>query len=1009
MRALLLALLLPLVGQAADKLCVVNYDWFTAKGFTYHGVTITQIGETDGSEDKDKVTNPFFKPGKIVVKIQGGSAPGTKEIDRGTWVSAIGACQRTDVPDSIKNLFGIPKAELALGSAVLAPVDFGFADLDGDGISDGVTLPARATGIAVELGLGDGGFGERVDYPTGPDPTKLDLADLNGDQELDVIVVNTGDFGQNNGGIAVLLGNGDGTFQSATPYAVGGQVWSLFVDDFNADQHIDVALGRSDPNGLEGSLEVLYGDGSGGLGAPVVYPVGVDPFSIVCADFNGDGFADLAVANRQSGTISVFSGNASGSLDDPRHVPVGGRPEYLGAAHLDADGRADLVILHSLTATLSAWRGRADGSLSFSGRYLAGTGAGSFEILESNDDLPAVLAPDSTGLRFHYFLVDRENGRLVGPPAYLVGEGARDVALGDFNGDQTVDLAVASGGGGVETLLGLGDGDFDEPTAVPVDPALANGFRTALDTGSFGSDDLLDLAVVHNARDQTTILNGLGDGTFTVGASLAGVDNPTDVAAVDLNGDERDDLIVAQEQRQGPVSLAVYLQDAQGAFQGPVLYPHAQMVDSTNIAVGDLNSDARPDVVVANSDLTGPNGGVSILLTNPDGTLGAATRLEPGADVRSVAVAEFNGDGQSDIVYAGKAAGGGFRFVAGVLLGNGDGTFQDANLIDIDSSPDTVISDDFNQDGAADIVVAHCCGGTDLTQMWGNGDGTFRINDYPGGQDPVGLASADFDQDGLPDLAVVDSATGRTNGIVSILLTPEPPLLNFSAATNRFRLIPPESIVAAYGTGLAVTTATASSADWPEDLAGTRVSIRDVNGVTHAGRVYYASPNQVNYYAPPGVVPGLALVTITAGDGTVNQSLVRVGVVGPGIFTAGPDVAAAFVLRISSDGTRQTESTVFAGTTGGHFARGIELGADDEDVLLLLFGTGVRGRTSLADVTVNIGGVEAEVLYAGPQGEFLGLDQINIRIPRELRGRGVVDVVVTVNDLVSNPAQIRIR
>ena len=316
---------------------------------------------------------------------------------------------------------------------------------------------------------------------------------------------------------------------------------------------------------------------------------------------------------------------------------------------------------------------------------------------------------------------------------------------------------------------------------------------------------------------------------------------------------------------------------------------------------------------------------------------------------------------------------------------------------------------DFNQDGAADIVVAHRCGGTDLTQLWGNGDGTFRANDYPGGQDPVSLAAADFDEDGLPDLAVVDNATGRSEGVVTVLLTPEPLLLNFSAATNRFRVIPPESIVAAYGTGLAVSTAAASSADWPEDLAGTRVSIRDVNGVTHAGRIYYASPNQVNYYVPAGVATGLALVTITAGDGTANQSLIRVAPVGPGVFTAGLDVAAAFVLRILPDGTRQTESTVFVGSTGGLFARGIDLGAADEDVLLLLFGTGVRGRSSLQEVAVHIDGVQAEVLYAGPQGEFLGLDQINVRVPKQLAGAGLVEVVVTVDGVVSNVFQIRIQ
>ncbi|GAB4366679.1 MAG: hypothetical protein OHK0021_10100 [Bryobacter sp.] len=422
-----------------------------------------------------------------------------------------------------------------------------------------------------------------------------------------------------------------------------------------------------------------------------------------------------------------------------------------------------------------------------------------------------------------------------------------------------------------------------------------------------------------------------------------------------------------------------------------------------------MNKDGRGDVAIAFSG-NNVTPGLVISLGAADGSLGAPQSLAAGNEVGGIALGDFNADGNLDLAYSGLVReNSNFNFHTTILPGNGAGGFGTGRQTAVDTLPGALTAGDFNGDGKLDLMLAHCCGGTQLTHLWGNGDGSFSLSRAPGGTSPVALTSADFDGDGALDYAVVNVGSGNGPnrlGAVWINHTEPSRALNTQATTNTVRRLARNSIVAAYGEGLANATATAPTPDWPTELAGTTVNIRDSQGQNHAGRIYYASPTQVNYLLPETVAEGWALVSITPPGGQARRGVVRVGGVSPGLFAAGSSVAVGFVVYAPAGGEQRTVSTVQASSTGIISARPITLGAENDQEVLLLFGSGLRNHGSLSRVKVRIGGVEAPVLYAGPQNEFPGLDQLNVSIPKSLRGRRQVDVEVEIGEWTSNLVRI---
>lgn len=222
-----------------------------------------------------------------------------------------------------------------------------------------------------------------------------------------------------------------------------------------------------------------------------------------------------------------------------------------------------------------------------------------------------------------------------------------------------------------------------------------------------------------------------------------------------------------------------------------------------------------------------------------------------------------------------------------------------------------------------------------------------------------------------------------------------------------------EAIAAAFGTNLATGVALADTLPLPTSLNGTAVRVRDAAGVERLAPLFFVAPTQVNFQVPPGTSNGTATVTITSGDGTVSTGTIAIANIAPGLFSANADgqgVAAAVVLRIKADGAQSFEPVFrFDAASNRFVAVPVDLGPETDQLFLIAFGTGLRGRNSLATSAAMVGGENAELLFAGPQGGFVGLDQANIRLNRALAGRGEVEVKLTLDGKTSNTVRINVK
>ncbi|MCI0388156.1 MAG: CAP domain-containing protein [Acidobacteria bacterium] len=217
-------------------------------------------------------------------------------------------------------------------------------------------------------------------------------------------------------------------------------------------------------------------------------------------------------------------------------------------------------------------------------------------------------------------------------------------------------------------------------------------------------------------------------------------------------------------------------------------------------------------------------------------------------------------------------------------------------------------------------------------------------------------------------------------------------------AANFVQTIAPDCIVATFGNQFTPSVANATSFPLPLSLAGVGVTVNDI----HA-KMLYASPSQVNYVVPSTVGAGTAMVKVTYNGALIGSGTVMVNNVSPSTFTAsstGQGVAAALT---TFDGASYQSVVNSDGT-----ARPLTVGTTSRPNFLVLYGTGMRRRSSMNAVLVTIGGLALSADYLGAHAQLEGVEQVNVKMPQTLRGRGIVDVVITVDGHPSNIAKINI-
>jgi hypothetical protein len=344
-----------------------------------------------------------------------------------------------------------------------------------------------------------------------------------------------------------------------------------------------------------------------------------------------------------------------------------------------------------------------------------------------------------------------------------VGELPESAAVGDFNGDGKLDLAVANVlSNTVSILLGDGKGNFTLASSPVV-----GGEPQSVAVGDFNGDGKLDLAVANWSGNTVSILLGDGTGNFTLASSPA-IDGPVFVAVGDFNGDGKLDLAVADGQN----TISILLGDGTGNFT--LASSPAVAGFPVSVAVGDFNGDGKLDLAVADGQNT-----ISILLGDGTGNFTLAYSPAVGSGPESVVAGDFNGDGKLDLAVAS-----GRSQTVSILLGDGTGNFTLASSPGVGCWPCTVAAGDFNGDGKLDLAVANSYG-IKVFILLGDGTGHFTLASSPVvGSQPYSLAVGDFNGDGKLDLA-----TGNNydpDNTVSIVLQGRFPSVTLSPTSLTF-------------------------------------------------------------------------------------------------------------------------------------------------------------------------------------------------------------------------------
>ena len=621
-------------------------------------------------------------------------------------------------------------------------------------------------------------------------------ADLNGDGNGDIVVASSGFSGANSGQVSILLGNGDGTFQTPANIPVVAPITGVTIDDMNGDGKLDlIVVGLTLFNGGTG-LEFLPGKGDGTFGTAIPAPDGVQGLVAVTADFNNDNKKDIATS---TGQILLGNGTGTFTLQPatlPTLTPTGGNPNTqtgIAAADFNKDGKMDLAVTNAVALTVDLYFGNGDGTFTYQESYPSVFGHQNIQTTDIDGDGNADLfvgtasgggyGTDINAQGLFLSLLNNGTGRMAAAHAYLPAQPALQFPvvydMADFNGDKKPDiLTIGADAGNTTALLsvlkGNGDGTFAKGTNTNITIGglvNAQAHLNALVAGDFDGDGKIDAAFAYTdqaGNNTVSVALGNGDGTFKVQSDFSLPAAVVNLVVADINGDGKPDFaFIANPSTTGDTTGTELFVMLNQSTSGNLSFHAAQLIDSKPnlgfITASDLNGDNKQDVILTSSNQgTQAQGMVFVYLGKGDGTFQTAAPFSAGTFPGPVTAADLTSDGKLDLLVAATNS----DLTTGtltVLPGKGDGTFGTAITSQIsEGSGSSIVVGNTVPGDEPHVILGTCCGDNLTLDLVSVGDGTFLPLAQQDSSMPLGVSAqlvklVDVNGDNLPDLAMVSN------------------------------------------------------------------------------------------------------------------------------------------------------------------------------------------------------------------------------------------------------------
>lgn len=627
-----------------------------------------------------------------------------------------------------------------------------LADFDGDNNVDIVLANSMGNNISVLLGCGDGTFKTQTTYSTGSGsrPNHLIVDDFNNDNIYDIAVAN---FGTDE--IVIFYGYGNGSFKLARTYSTGfgSGPKRIVAADFNNDKRLEIVVALLGTGDIAVLTEYYAADFVNQI--KISTGAAVQPYAVAVEDLNNDNRSDIVVANSGTDNLVILFGIGKDMFGMEMTYPIGtsSQPQHVITRDINQDNQLDIISVNSKMNSISVIMNNGNGSFAKQRKYSTGNGSyptaiasGDFNNDNRLDFVIANKGTDNIGifLGFDYTSFHNETSYSSAETLGPIG-----IVSIDFNNDSLLDIAaVFFKSESLGILLGHGNGSF----ATMKTYSTGNGsFPYSIDVGDFNNDDQLDIVVTNLGTRCVGILLGYGNGNFSEIMTYSTVkNNPVAAASGDFNNDSRLDIAVANYEDN---SIGILLGYGNGSFATVKIYSTEIGSTPSSIAVGDFNDDGILDIVVSNYGTDN----IGILLGYGDGIFVNQVSHSTGycAFAFCIRVADFNGDGQLDVVTSCRE----YHGIA-ILLGHGNGTFADVQYRTTGpgTAPQGISVGDFNNDKILDIAVVNS-GTNGIVVVFGLGDGKFLLGkEYSAGigSFPAMLAIGDFNNDSRLDIAVTN-------------------------------------------------------------------------------------------------------------------------------------------------------------------------------------------------------------------------------------------------------------